>query len=101
MKKHFVLKLNPCRPTFAEDMTDEERSIMQQHVVFWTDLMDKGFVLAFGPVMDPKGIYGLGIIEADNEEQVKTFIANDPASIINRYESYEMMAKTPGRNNNL
>ena len=94
MKKHFMLKLNPCRPTFAQDMTSEERNIMQQHVVYWADFMKQGYVLAFGPVMDPKGTYGLGIIEAD-EEQVKTFIANDPASKINNYEYFEMRAITP------
>ena len=26
-KKHFALKLIPCRPTFAQDMTDAERAI--------------------------------------------------------------------------
>src|SRR5258706_14532556 len=94
MKKHFMLKLNPCRPTFAQDMTKEERDIMQQHFVYWKDLMQKEFVLVFGPVMDAKGAYGLGIIEAE-EEEVKTFIANDPASKINNYEYFEMRAVTP------
>jgi len=91
-KKHFALKLIPCRPTFAQDMTNEERAIMQQHVVYWRDLMDKGKVLVFGPVMDPKAVYGLGIIEAENEEEVKAFIANDPATKINTYEWYPMRA---------
>ena len=93
-KKHFVLKLIPCRPTFAQDMTPEERNIMQQHVVYWKDLMDKGMVIVFGPVMDPKAVYGLGVIEVDDEEQVRTFIENDPASAINTYEYYPMRAIT-------
>jgi uncharacterized protein YciI len=91
-KKHFALKLIPCRPTFAQDMTEEERAIMQQHVVYWRALMDKGKVLVFGPVMDPKAVYGLGIIEAENEEEVESFIANDPATQINTYEFYPMRA---------
>jgi uncharacterized protein YciI len=93
-KKHFALKLLPCRPTFAQDMTPEERSIMQQHVGYWKDLMDKGMVIVFGPVMDPNGVYGLGVIEVDDEEQVRTFIANDPATKINTYEYYPMRAIT-------
>jgi len=93
-KKHFALKLIPCRPTFAQDMTPEERSIMQQHVVYWRDLMDKGMVIVFGPVMDPKAVYGLGVIEVDDEEQVRTFIKNDPATQINTYEYYPMRAVT-------
>lgn len=91
-KKHFALKLVPCRPTFSQDMTADERSIMQQHLAYWRDLMDKGMVIVFGPVMDPKGAYGFGVIEVENEEQVHAFIANDPASKINTYEFYPMRA---------
>lgn len=90
-----MLKLNPSRPTFAQDMTAEERSIMQQHVVYWRDLMSKGYVIAYGPVLDPKAVYGLGIIMADDEQQVEEFIANDPATTINQYEYYPMMAVVP------
>ena len=73
-------------------MTHEERAIMQQHVVYWRDLMVKGMVIVFGPVMDPKVVYGLGVIEAENEHEVKAFIANDPANKINTYEFYPMRA---------
>lgn len=97
MKKHFALKLIPCRPTFSQDMTPEERAIMQQHVVYWKGFMDKGLVLVFGPVIDPKGTYGLGIIEAENEEQVNSFIENDPASKINTYEFFPMLAIVPAK----
>jgi len=54
---HYFLKLNPCRPTFAQDMTAGERAIMLQHVAYWTDLMNKGLVAVLGPVMDPKEVY--------------------------------------------
>jgi uncharacterized protein len=91
-KKHFVLYLLPSRPGFAQTMTEEERAIMIKHVGYWTGLMNQGKVVAFGPVMDPKEIYGLGIISAESEEEVKTFIANDPASAINRYEYFPMNA---------
>ncbi len=91
-KKHFALKLTPNRPTFAQDMTPEERAIMQQHSAYWRGFMEKGIVLFFGPVLDPKGVYGLGIIAADDEEQVKDFIAGDPATAINIYEFYQMLA---------
>ena len=95
MKKHFALKLNPPRPTFAQDMNEDERAIMMQHVAYWRDLMEKGFALVYGPVLDPKGAYGLGIIEADSQEQVEEFIKHDPANELNWYECYPMMAVTP------
>lgn len=91
-KKHYALKLVPNRPTFAQDMTPEERAVMLQHTAYWRDLMDKGIVLVFGPVLDPAAVYGLGIIEVDNEDQVRDFIANDPATKINSYEFYQMLA---------
>jgi len=95
-KKHFALKLIPCRPTFSQDMTPEERAIMMEHITYWKALMDKDKVIVFGPVMDPKGAYGLGVIEAENEEEVKAFIANDPATKINTYEYYPMRAVVKG-----
>jgi uncharacterized protein len=91
-KKHFALKLIPCRPTFSQDMTPKERDIMMEHITYWKDLMEKDKVIVFGPVMDPKGTYGLGVIEAENEEEVKAFIAGDPATKINTYEFYPMRA---------
>ena len=95
MKKYFVLYLNPPRPTFAQDMNVDERNIMMQHVAYWNDLMNRGYTLAYGPVLDPSGVYGLGIVAADNEERVKNFIANNPANGLNKYEYYPMMAVVP------
>lgn len=92
MKKHFVLYLNPPRPSFAQDMSSDERAIMLQHVAYWNQLMSEGHVIAFGPVFDPSGGYGVGIVEVSDEETVKTFIANDPANGLNSYEYYPMMA---------
>lgn len=94
---HYFLKLNPCRPTFSQDMTPDERAIMTQHVAYWTELMNKGHVAVFGPVFDPKGGYGIGVVEMENEEQVMEFIKNDPASTINSYEYYLMRAVIPAK----
>lgn len=50
------------------DMTAEEREVMQRHVSYWTSLLDEGRVIVFGPVFDPKGDYGAGVVSVDNEE---------------------------------
>ena len=94
-KKYFALKLNPPRPDFAQTMSEEERSIMQQHGVYWRNFMSKGMVITFGPVLDPNGVYGLGIVAVDDEQEVKDFIANDPAGKINTYEYHPMLAVVP------
>jgi uncharacterized protein len=97
-KKYFTLYLLPSRPDFAFTMTDEEKAIMHQHVSYWMDKMNKGQVVAFGPVMDPKGPYGLGIVSAENEEEIKDFIDKDPASRLNKYEYFPMQAIVANQN---
>lgn len=96
-KKYFVLHLLPSRPNFAQTMTDEERAIMMKHVGYWTQIMNQGKVLAFGPVLDPSEVYGLGIIAVDDEQEVAELIANDPAAKINRYEYFPMRAIVPSK----
>ncbi|WP_410812883.1 YciI family protein [Micromonospora sp. 067-2] len=76
---HFALKLVPPRPSFASDMTDAERAIMTQHVTYWRRLLDQGVAVVFGPIIDPSGPYGLGIIEAASLEEVHRMEAEDPA----------------------
>lgn len=96
-KKYFVLHLLPARPDFAQTMNEEEKAIMMKHVAYWTEIMNQGNVIAFGPVLDPKSVYGLGIVVVDNEQEVEEFISNDPAGKINRYEYFPMRAIVPAK----
>ena len=91
-KKYFVLNLIPSRPDFAQTMTEDEKTIMQAHAAYWKSYMDKGMVHVFGPVLDPKGVYGFGVVSVEDEEQLKEFINNDPSLKINTVEYYSMMA---------
>ena len=75
----FVFRLVPHRPTFALDMSDEERAIMGRHAAHWQPLIDSGQMVVFGPVLDEARSWGLGVVEADNEEEVLAFAASDPA----------------------
>ena len=94
-KKFFALRLNPSRAGFMQTMTEEEKSIMQQHGAYWRRFMNQGKVIVFGPVLDPKAVYGLGILAVEDEQEVKDFIAGDPANKINSYEYYSMLAVIP------
>lgn len=90
--QNYFLKLNPPRPTFMMDMTADERATMQKHVAYWNDLLNDGVAIVFGPVMDPKGGYGAGVVSVDSEEHLKQIIAKDPANGLNQYEFYPMRA---------
>ena len=94
-KKYYVLHLLPTRPDFAQTMTDEERAIMEEHVAYWTEKMNQGKVIAFGPVLDPKSVYGLGIVAVDDENELISFMEHDQAGKINKYEYFPMMAVVP------
>lgn len=91
---HFMLKSTPPRTTFQQDMTEEERSIMQQHISYWMEKQNQGIALIFGPVLNPSSPHGLAIIEVENEEQVPTLIEDDPAVVagIMTTEYYPMKA---------
>ena len=93
-KLHFFLKLVPPRPTFTIDMTNEERIVMKQHVSYWKPYVDNGLVLVLGPVLDPKGGYGIAIVGVDDETQLETLITNDPTNGLNTYEIYPMRASS-------
>jgi uncharacterized protein YciI len=60
------------------DMTESERKVMQDHVVYWTGLRDKGTAIVFGPVLDPKGVWGVAVVETPDEATARAILANDP-----------------------
>jgi uncharacterized protein YciI len=75
---HFFCKLIGPRPTFPADMTADERMSMQRHAEYWKSHMNKGAVHVYGPVMDPKGAFGMGVIEAADMNAAQQFAAADP-----------------------
>jgi uncharacterized protein YciI len=74
----FVFRLQARRPTFALDMTDEEREIMGRHAAYWQPLIDSGQMVVFGPIVDGTGSWGLGVVEAEDEDELRAFAAKDP-----------------------
>lgn len=80
MKSCFVCKLLGPRPTFPMDMTPEEAKVVQDHVTYWRDFSDRGIAIVFGPVADPAGIWGLGVVEATSLGEVEAIRDNDPVT---------------------
>lgn len=89
---YFLYKLVPPRPTFSLDMTDAESAIMGDHVGYWTSLAADGTAVVFGAVADPAGIWGLSVVEAESEPDVRALGDADPAitSGLATYEIYPM-----------
>lgn len=76
---YFAYKLVPPRPSFALDMTDAERAVMGEHAGYWTGFVDEGRVVVFGPVLEPAGTWGLAVVAAETEGEVRTLGEADPA----------------------
>ena len=74
----FVFRLKAPRPNFALDMTDDEREIMGRHAAHWQSYIDSGQMVVFGPVLDDTGSWGLGVVQAEDEDEVRAFAARDP-----------------------
>lgn len=92
--RYFVNRLIGPRPTFPMDITPEERELMAAHGEYWRGLMAKGSVVVFGPVLDPKGVWGLGVVRARDEAEVSSMNAGDPVIAAERgfrYETLPMM----------
>ena len=89
---YFVYKLIPPRPTFPVDMTDAEAAIMQQHFAYWKRFEERGIVVVLGPVLDPSGTWGLGVIAGDDPNGISALGAEDPAvkSGMSTFEVYAM-----------
>ena len=99
MSQQFFVKLVPRRATFAQDMTEAERAIMMEHIAHWTGLMERKIVVVFGPVMDPAGAYGMGVVEVESEDQLRALLDDDPAKTINDFVYWPMRAVHPGLKN--
>jgi hypothetical protein len=93
---YFFLKTNNPRPNFHLDMTVEERAVMQKHVAYWSEKAAAGIAVVFGPVMDPKGVYGIGIYRVKDEAEMRSLLDHDPAKGLLEYEILPMAGAVVG-----
>jgi hypothetical protein len=76
---YVAVRLIAPRPTFVQDMTDAEQAMMGAHAAYWQGLLDAGTAVLFGPVLDPAGPYGLGVLDLDDPAEAGRITAADPA----------------------
>ena len=77
---YFFVRTDNPRPTFHLDMSDAERAIMQRHVAYWSEYATRGVAVVFGPVMDPAGVYGVGVYDVADEAAMQAMLNDDPAN---------------------
>jgi uncharacterized protein len=76
-----VFRLIAPRPDFAQTMTDQEREAMSRHAAYWQPYLERGQMVVFGPVLERGGSWGLGVVEAadEDEDELREFAAADPS----------------------
>lgn len=76
--QYFFCRLVPPRPDFAWTLSEEERALMLRHGAYWREFMARGHVVVVGPVADPAGPWGLGVVRFADEAAARAFTDGDP-----------------------
>lgn len=87
---HFLLRLNGPRPTFPGDATDAERAVMGEHFAYWQGKADQGAAIAVGPVLDARGVWGMGLVEVEDLPAAQALASGDPVTLANLGFSYDI-----------
>ena len=90
----FLYRLVPPRPDFAMTMDERERAAMTEHGEYWRGLLEAGRTIFFGPVADPAGAWGLGIVNGESLDDARALGEGDPAVLagVARFEMFPMIA---------
>jgi uncharacterized protein len=94
----FLFRLIPPRADFAQTMTSDEEQAMAGHQAYWRQLLDEGRVVVYGPVADPEGVWGMGVLRAADRAEVLAIGNSDPSVTagVNTFEVFEIMDGTTG-----
>ena len=89
----FLFRLIPPRADFAQTMTDDERKTMADHLTYSEQLTADGKVLVYGPVADPEGVWGMGVLRVADRAEVLKIGDRDPSVLagLNTFEVFEIM----------
>jgi uncharacterized protein len=94
----FLFRLIPPRADFAQTMTPEEQQAMAEHMEYWQRLLADGRVVVYGPVADPEGVWGIGVVRAVDRAEALAIGERDPSVVagVNTFEVFEIMGGHTG-----
>ncbi len=76
--KYFYARLNAPRTDFARTMTTAEGKLMQEHATYLQGFAEKRWAVAYGPVADPRGAFGVALWEVPDDADLAAICAGDP-----------------------
>jgi len=75
----FLLRIEPTRTGFTlQNMTVEEARLASEHVQYLKSLLDSGKLSLAAQVFDPKGLWGIIIVNAPDRETARALLDGDP-----------------------
>ena len=89
---YFFCRLNPPRPSFAQDMTEEEMKLMGEHGEYWASHLEQGRVAVFGLVAEGPAPWGVTVIRVEEEAAARALTDCDPVIRAERGFSYDVFA---------
>jgi uncharacterized protein YciI len=77
--RQFLLRIEPVRKDFTlQNMNDDERRIAGEHFAYLKSLFDQGRLAFAGQVLDPKGLWGIIVVNAPDQEAATALLNGDP-----------------------
>jgi uncharacterized protein YciI len=77
--RQFLLRMEVVRSGLTfENMTEEERNILTAHGAYWKSLFDEGKLTFAGQCFDPKGLWGVIVMNAPSAEAAAALMNADP-----------------------
>jgi len=73
----YLYLIKPVNDWVNGEPTEEENRIMGEHFMYLKENLEKGKLMMAGPLVDRS--QGIGIIEADSQEEANEIGFNDPA----------------------
>ncbi|MFZ6719713.1 YciI family protein [Undibacterium sp. Ji49W] len=91
--KYYLCKFIPPRADFLATMSDEEKKLMRQHGDFLNDFLEKGLIVAHGPVIEANGGYGVSLYQIADDQDISLLTSEDPIvkNGVGHYEHYIML----------
>jgi hypothetical protein len=77
-KKKFIVEYVLARAVPLDQLTEQEMTVLGQHGMYLQSGVERG-ILAWGGRTTGKLVHGVGMFEVASEEELRTYLANDPA----------------------
>jgi uncharacterized protein YciI len=74
---HYLIIYRPPREDFAENATPVESAVIERHFEYLQKQEAEGRLILAGRIEDAR--FGIAVIEANNENEARQIMANDPA----------------------